>query len=364
MMPTYYEPYDYIKTIPDFDILLSREEASSLCGLIREYRPKKIVELGVAAGGSTCMILKCMEFLGMNDTKFVSVDLDTTYYRNREKNVGHLLTENTKEYKLHYNHTLLTGKYPVEFLNKVGEDIDFLFLDTLHALPGEVLDFLLLYPHLSPNAIVVLHDTNMHNLNDVMWQCNRALINSITAHKFFNKERAYLNIGALQIVPDTKKYIADVFSTLLLPWFFTQNNDVLCKYEVEYEKHYSQECLDIWEAAKRTNAIATMRRVLHMSPKKIYVYGCGNLGTKLIRFLHHLHYNIAGIIVSDDINIDTFQPSFDDRIYHFSDIPSKPDDCFIIVGTLVPEVISTLKKSEYEYYRPMRDFFNYIDLNY
>jgi len=362
--PIYCEPYDYVNSLPDFDIHMSKEDAISICGLIREYRPKKIVELGVLAGGSTCMILKCLEYLGMEDTKVISADLDTTCYSNREKNIGYLLTENTSHYKLYKNHTLLTGKYPVECLSEIGEDIDFLFIDTIHTLPGEVLDFLLVFPKLSPNAIVVFHDTNMHNLHREMWQSNRVLINSITATKFFNSENAYLNVGALKITPDTAKNMEDVFSTLLLPWYCYMNNSILDKYEAEYQKHYSNECLDIWKAARKLNVFASLRYKLHVCQKRLYVYGCGNLGTKLIKFLHGLHYELAGVVVSDDIDINTLTPTFDEKIYHFSDIPSHPDDCLIILGTLIPEVQTLLENSSYEYYHPRYEFFNYIDSTY
>ena len=38
-------------------------EKAFLCGLLKEKRPKKIVELGVSGGGTTAVILTCLKLL-------------------------------------------------------------------------------------------------------------------------------------------------------------------------------------------------------------------------------------------------------------------------------------------------------------
>ena len=45
-----------------------------------------------------------------------------------------------------------------DVIDEIGSDIDFLILDTLHIVPGEILDFLVCLPYLTKDAIVVLHD--------------------------------------------------------------------------------------------------------------------------------------------------------------------------------------------------------------
>lgn len=39
---------------------MSDSERGFLCGLLREHKPKKIVEVGVAEGGTTAVILECI----------------------------------------------------------------------------------------------------------------------------------------------------------------------------------------------------------------------------------------------------------------------------------------------------------------
>ena len=92
-MPEYYEPWAVVKEIPGFYAELSEKEAGVLCGLIKEKRPKKIVEVGCAAGGSTSLILKSLEILGLSDTIFYSIDLNEMFYR---KQVGLVSRFSTK----------------------------------------------------------------------------------------------------------------------------------------------------------------------------------------------------------------------------------------------------------------------------
>ncbi len=45
-----------------------------LCGLLRKKKPAKILEIGVSAGGTSCVIMNCLKMLGSN-AEFHSVDL-------------------------------------------------------------------------------------------------------------------------------------------------------------------------------------------------------------------------------------------------------------------------------------------------
>ena len=66
---------------------MSELQLSMLCGLIKEYRPQKIVEVGVAAGGTTAVILNCLSLIEL-DTWVYSVDLSERYYRDTSKKTG------------------------------------------------------------------------------------------------------------------------------------------------------------------------------------------------------------------------------------------------------------------------------------
>ena len=53
---------------------------------------------------------------------------------------------------------LKTGILACEFIETIGNEIDLVFIDTMHTTPGEMLDWLMALPFLKEEAIVVLHD--------------------------------------------------------------------------------------------------------------------------------------------------------------------------------------------------------------
>ncbi|MBR3624598.1 MAG: hypothetical protein IKN43_14765, partial [Selenomonadaceae bacterium] len=83
-------------------------DSAFLCGLLRKYKPRKILEIGVAGGGTTSIILQCMEEIG-NPYKMYSVDILNKYYRKPEKDCGYLANEVKKNLK-HGSHEFMLGK--------------------------------------------------------------------------------------------------------------------------------------------------------------------------------------------------------------------------------------------------------------
>lgn len=371
-MPEYSNAYDLLAKEDEFYIEMSRQEASVLCGLIEKFRPNKIVEIGVAAGGSTCLILKCLELLGMNTTEMISMDINVNFYRGKEKETGYLLTENRQKYKCVDKHKLLLGKYAVDNLEEIKGDIDLLFLDTVHSMPGEILDFLLLYPYLSKSAIVVMHDTNLHTIRGSYSMSNRVLVNSVTAFKFYNSDYQYLNIGAFQINVDTKKYIENTFAALLLPWAYMPEEKMLQAYEWEYKKYYSLNAIEIWEnaieCAKKRQEIVNKECIdegerkiegVFSSNKKVYLYGCGHRGRILLDYLKRKEYMISGIIVSDDVPLAEMD-DFGYTIYHYSEILEREKDSIILLATAAPEVRNRLERGRLRYLELEGRFFDLI----
>ena len=77
--------------IPEDEPEMSDFDSAYLCGLIKERKPKKILELGIAAGGTTSIILENLLQLGLDSTcEIHSVDLNETFYRD----IPHLKEQN------------------------------------------------------------------------------------------------------------------------------------------------------------------------------------------------------------------------------------------------------------------------------
>ena len=146
------------------DAEMTFEQLEFLEHLLEENAPKKIVEIGVAAGGTSVVILEKIREMNI-ETSMYSLDLSNEYYRDKSQKTGYLIDDYLAQYpNPKVKHQKMTGDYAVNFIDSIGNEIDFLILDTVHSLPGEILDFLAIFPFLKSDAIVVLHDI-MLNLN-------------------------------------------------------------------------------------------------------------------------------------------------------------------------------------------------------
>lgn len=130
---------------------MAKSEQHFLAWLLRRFKPKKLLEVGTAAGGTSALLLK------LSDAPVYSVDMSTQYYRDTRKPTGFKVSELcTEEEKKRYH--LLLGHDPVDVMDQVGDGVDFCLLDTAHNMPGELLHFLAVYRYLKHGCILALHD--------------------------------------------------------------------------------------------------------------------------------------------------------------------------------------------------------------
>lgn len=221
---------------PDGEPEMSEFESAFLCGLIKKNMPKKIVEVGVAAGGTTAIILECLKQLNLNEsTELHSVDINELFYRGNGEKTGFLAEYAKEKINAKFNHKYYFGHALPYSIEAIGSNIDFVILDTTHSLPGEILDFIVLFPYLSPKACIVLHDiANNHYGNYSVAFATQILLDSVTADKIIvqddNREYKYPNIGAFITNDDTSKYIDDIFHSLMITWNYFPDSDELQEY--------------------------------------------------------------------------------------------------------------------------------------
>lgn len=252
-----------LKIIEDTDafVEMTENEMAFICGLVKKHTPHKIVEVGVAAGNTTCVLLECIKQLEI-DTKLFSVDVRETYYRDETKITGYVVEEKFEKND-RKNHILYRGKLLPEVIEKIGHGIDMIILDTMHRIPGEILDFILCLPYLSKNSIIVLHDICFNQIRDIKKSdireiiCTNALFSAAVGDKYLNEDTDNLggasNIGAIQVDADTMKYIENVFLVMLLNWSYMPGESELNLYGEIYQKHYSQQQCKIFREAVELN---------------------------------------------------------------------------------------------------------------
>lgn len=161
----YSKPEEELRKVMDqYYSEMTSFQTAFLCGLIKEEQPRKIVEIGVSAGGTTSTILFCLKILNMK-AEIYSVDLAEKWYRNENYKTGFVVNKLFENSKVEKNlHQFLLGHSIPFFLDQIGNNIDFLILDTTHVLPGELLDFIVCLPYLRDGCVVVMHDTIENHL--------------------------------------------------------------------------------------------------------------------------------------------------------------------------------------------------------
>ncbi len=228
-------------------------------GLIRYYKPKKIVEVGVSAGGSAAIILNAIK--DIDDAKLYSLDYNERYYRNSDYETGFIVGEKFPHLKSKWE--LYAGAVSSALIDNVGSDIDMVLLDSVHLNPGEILDYLAVLPYLKKNAIVVLHDTQFHTMNQ--WKgmhnsnTNCMLFSSLSGTKLYPKSEnlglGLPNIGAVILDDDAMSRALDIFCLLTIKWAYLpinkDNNDIL----ILFRKHYSDDLINIYNSCYIQNAI-------------------------------------------------------------------------------------------------------------
>lgn len=304
---------------------MGEEQLSFICNIIENNRPKKIVEIGIAAGGTSVILMDKIESI-KNNAVMYSIDKSNTYYRDKSKKTGYLIEQYKEQSHLQIKHKTLTGKYAVEFLEEIGTEIDLLILDTVHTLPGEILDFLACFPYLAENATVIVHDIILNHLcNNPDGYATQVLMNSVVGNKLstIDINGKYPEIGVFKINEDTHKYLDDVFNAFMITWNYMPDDKQLELYLKWYERFYDKKQVCIFNKAVEFNRNTLENRKNHMinryaavgqlikelKNKNVYIYGNGMYGCIFRDVLSASQINVKGFIISNG------QPLQDDSIY-------------------------------------------------
>ena len=154
------------------------------------------------------------------------------------------------------NWSLFKGNITTEFIEKIGNDIDMAFIDTIHYQPGEILDFLMVLPFLKEEAIVIFHDiafqiTHSPNRNEL---APYIIFNALRGEKFLPSGNSLLkqDIGAVKLDKNQKRFSNDYFRLLGGQWqYFPKEN-------------HNKDCLIIFEEAIEFN-----RNFVKKNPKQL-----------------------------------------------------------------------------------------------
>jgi predicted O-methyltransferase YrrM len=249
------EIFEQIKSKYNEDLVMSVNEYYFVNGLIRLYKPKKLLEIGVCSGGMSAAILNSIK--DIKGAILYSCDLEKKNYKINSNNykVGHFVFK--KFPNLMNKWKLYTGNTTSAFIENIGGNIDFVFIDTAHVMPGEVLNIIEILPFLKKNAIIAFDDINHQTRVSLakipyFYSCNNLLFSILKGKKIlFNNILS--KQGAVILESNQKKYYFDYFYLLLHNWSYMPNKFELNTIRKLVEKYYSPYLLYIFDVAVKVN---------------------------------------------------------------------------------------------------------------
>lgn len=235
---------------------MTENERKLVHGLLKFMKPKRVLEIGVAEGGGSIVILNALQ--DNTGATLTSIDLMKKCWNDSTKDVGFACTESKLDKR---NWNLFVGQDPsqiIEELSKEGK-FDFVIIDTAHKHPVESLNFLTVFPFLTENCTVVLHDIGYYaakiyrhsslsptdsKLHTLPW-ATKLLFDTMVGEKRtlplseYPEETTLSNIGVCQLEQISEKYIGSIFSMLQFPWGLYPENST--DFMSLFQKHYSEE---------------------------------------------------------------------------------------------------------------------------
>ena len=114
---------------------------------------------------------------------------------------------------------LYTGNTTSKFIENIGGNIEFVFIDTAHVMPGEVLNIIEILPFLKKNAIISFDDINHQiktNLAKIpyFYSCNNLLFSILKGKKILFNNNILTKQGAVILESNQKNYYFDYFYLL------------------------------------------------------------------------------------------------------------------------------------------------------
>ncbi|MEI0495517.1 class I SAM-dependent methyltransferase [Brachyspira intermedia] len=223
-------------------------EKKFLNGIIRQNKPKKVVEFGVASGGSSAIILNAIK--DINDSILYSIDYSEKLYVNPNKKTGWVIEE--KFPYLSNKWKLYTGGIGAKFIEEIGGDIDIVLLDTVHFNPGEFLDLLIVLPYIKKGGIIILHDIllqiyvdyNNSYTNGIIFSCLKGKKTTLNASTLKNLG----NIGAVILDDDIMDRILDYFYLLTFNWNYMPTDEDILYITKLFKKNYDNKLIELFES--------------------------------------------------------------------------------------------------------------------
>ena len=230
---------------------ISDADAAFFAGLVVETQPRKLVEIGVASGWGSCVLLHALHSAGLERSEIYGVDIADRFFYDAAYATGQCVRDVMPERLDRYR--LLTGVTIGECAPKIGGGVDFAFIDAHHMHPWAALDLLAVMPFMKPGSWIAMHDLNLSRKEDQEHR-NRGpkyLFEGWDGDKVHSTQEPTM-AGAIRLSDDTTTHLSLLLDILYTPW------------ELPVEARASETVLTILEGAYGASWSASYRRAVEI----------------------------------------------------------------------------------------------------
>jgi predicted O-methyltransferase YrrM len=259
---------------------ISHEDGQFLEELVRRGVRKPVLEIGVASGWSSAVLLNALNHsrpIYCGDHWLHSYDISERCYFDVSRRVGDAVSEVVpdlvRNWKLHTGNAVQAGR------DFHGSRIDLAFIDADHRHPWTTFDLLGILPALAPDAWVALHDINLPNIAAKpewrmfgpkhlfdLWPWEK--------HTSASEKR---NIGAIRMPGDSRAVRSFIETVLSVPWETSVPRHLLIETTVTEKEGYRIE-----DGNSHEHTIAQLRMVTEKG-RSIVLWGAGSTGRRFIQ---------------------------------------------------------------------------------
>ena len=238
---------------------LTNEEIYFINGIIRKFKPKKCLEIGVGKGDISILILNAIK--DIPKSSLVSIDINTKLIEDHSKIIGYKVSKYFPNLSKN-NWQLYTGEMPHKFLEKLNLKYDFVILDTSHTTPGEILNIIEIMPFLEENSIIIFLNLITHMKKSYIKDMDKFeikktptsifLMSTIAGKKIikYDEKKLMENIGVIFLEKNQEKFYENYFLLLICLWENMLSDEEIYQMRLFIEKYYKKEKLiNIFENA-------------------------------------------------------------------------------------------------------------------
>jgi hypothetical protein len=200
---------------------IPRHDAEFLTGMIAVTQPTTVVEIGVASGVSSAVILSALDQLPDDGDARVlqSCDIVPTCYFDSQYATGEAVRTMYPQPRTRW---ILDTNLDTRRLSQtaVPASVDLTFIDANHYHPWPLLDLLHLSVVAKPWSWVVLHDINLPNVSPALQAWGAKWLFEAWPFAKIVGGGTEGNIGAVQLPADSRALIPAAARLLQRPWEF------------------------------------------------------------------------------------------------------------------------------------------------